>query len=59
VYGASDRLGAYPARNPITPEDLTATFLHLLGVPADFEVHDPTGRPIPACRGTPVAGLLG
>jgi hypothetical protein len=59
VYGASDRLGAYPARNPITPEDLVATFLHLLGVTPTFEVHDPTGRPIPACRGTAVAGLLG
>jgi hypothetical protein len=59
VFGASDRLGAYPARNPIVPEDLTATFLHLLGVPPDFEVLDPTGRPIPACRGAPVAGLLG
>jgi hypothetical protein len=59
VFGASDRLGAYPARNPIAPEDLTATFLHLLGVAPDFEVLDPTDRPIPACHGTPVAGLLG
>lgn len=58
VYGASDRDGALPADRPVSPADLTATILHLLGVPADLEVHDRTQRPFRACTGTPVAGIL-
>lgn len=59
VYGSSDRDGAYPAEQPITPPDLTATFLHALGVPHDLEAHDRAGRPFRAYQGTPVLNLLG
>jgi uncharacterized protein (DUF1501 family) len=59
VYGASDRIGGLPAECPVGPIDLTATFLHLLGVPSDVEITDPAGRPHRACHGTPVRGLLG
>ena len=58
VYGSSDRIGAYPATSPVTPLDLMATFLHLLGIPPESEVHDRTGRPLAACAGTVVRGLL-
>jgi hypothetical protein len=58
VYGASDRLGAYPAANPVTPPDLVATFLHLLGVPPDFEIHHRQGQPVRACQGSAVRGLI-
>jgi hypothetical protein len=59
VYGASDRIGGYPADKPVTPPDLAATLLHLLGVRPDIEVHDRGGRPLRACAGEPVRGLLG
>jgi hypothetical protein len=59
VWGASDRLGAYPASQPVTPADLTATVLHLLGVPPELELRDRTGRPLVACQGKPLLGLLG
>jgi hypothetical protein len=59
VYGASDRTGSHPADRPVAPVDLTASLLHLLGVPPDFEVPDRTGRAIPACAGRPIAGLIG
>jgi hypothetical protein len=59
VHGASDRQGAYPADSPVTPADLAATILHLLGVPLDLELHDRTGRPLQACVGQPVRALLG
>jgi len=57
VYGASDRIAALPAKNPITPPELTQTIFHLLGVPADLELPDMLGRPIRACEGTRVPGL--
>jgi len=59
VYGASDRTGGHPAECAVTPPDLTATFLHLLGIPDDVEIHDQAGRPYRACHGTPVRGLIG
>ena len=33
VYGRSDRLAAYPAAEPVSPADLTATVYHALGIP--------------------------
>ena len=58
VYGSTDRDGGLPAEKPVSPADLTATFMHLLGIPADLEISDRAGRPIRACHGSPVMGLL-
>ena len=58
VYGASDRMGATPKDSPVTPADLTATLLHLLGVPPNLEIHDRTGRPYLASEGTPALAAL-
>ncbi|MCI0704204.1 MAG: DUF1501 domain-containing protein [Planctomycetia bacterium] len=58
VYGASDRVGGQPAEGAISPTDLTATFLHLLGILLDVEIHDQAGRPYRACHGMPVRGLI-
>ncbi len=57
VVGVSDRNGAYPAERPVTPADLAATLLHLLGVPPGLELLDRSGRPFVACQGTPVPEL--
>jgi hypothetical protein len=43
----------------MSPADLIATVLHLLGVAPDVEVRDRTGRPLPACSGAVVKGVLG
>jgi uncharacterized protein (DUF1501 family) len=59
AVGATDRLAAQPSELPIIPADLTATLLHLLGVPEGLEVRDRTGRPLPVCTGKPVTALLG
>jgi hypothetical protein len=59
VYGTTDRHASQPADLPVTPPDLAATFLHLLGVPPDLMLRDLRDRPLRACEGTAVAGLIG
>lgn len=54
IHGASDSRGAYPSRDPVTPEDLTATIYDALGVPADTEIHDNLNRPHQLVRGTSI-----
>ncbi len=34
VIGRSDAIGAYPADQPVTPEDFAATIYHALGIPS-------------------------
>jgi hypothetical protein len=58
VYGSSDKLGGSPATQPVTPADLFATLLHLLGVKHDTPVTDLDGRVLPATQGTPLKDLL-
>jgi Protein of unknown function (DUF1501) len=58
VYGASDRLAAYPASDPVTPQDLSATIYHLLGVDPHLTLRDPTGRPYELSTGEPIWPLL-
>ncbi len=58
VYGASDKSGAYPANDPVRPEDLAATLFHLLGIDPRTEVHDPLNKPIPLAAGNVLDELL-
>ncbi len=59
VYGASDRIGAFPSSNPVSPPDLVATFYQLLGIDPNMLVHDRTGRPVPIAHGgTPVHAVI-
>ena len=57
VYGASDSIGAFPARDATHPGDLIATLYHLLGIPHTHGIQDqfkrelrivPEGDVIPA-----------
>ncbi|MBA4188158.1 MAG: DUF1501 domain-containing protein [Planctomycetaceae bacterium] len=59
VYGASDKLAAYPKDGRVTPQDLHATIYHCLGIPKNAEIHDGLGRPLPVTRGEPVRQILG
>lgn len=59
VYGASDRIGAYPAANPVTPADLAATIFWRFGLDPDAEVRDQTGRPFRLSEGAPLSPLFG
>jgi hypothetical protein len=45
VYGASDKIAAYPKDNPVSPEDFLATIYHAMGLEPEAEVPDREGRP--------------
>ena len=59
VYGASDRIGAFPARDALVPGDIIATLYQQLGISADRWIHDSLGRPHRlVAAGNTVAELL-
>jgi hypothetical protein len=59
VFGSSDRIGAYPASDPVSPDDVAATMFWALGIDPATEVHDTLGRPLPIAAGKPVTRLFG
>jgi hypothetical protein len=58
VYGSSDKQAAYPADNPVTPADITATIFHLLGIDPHTLVHDRESRPFAISAGRVIEALL-
>ncbi len=59
LHGASDRIGAFPSRDPLVPGDVIATIYHCLGIDAEEELRDQLQRPhrlVPA--GSVVKSLL-
>ena len=58
VIGASDRIGAYPATDPHTPEEMAATIYHALGIPQTAAWMDDTDRPHQIYHGKPIAALF-
>ena len=58
VIGASDRKASAVADRPITPGDVTATVLDLMGIDPHQMVRTPLGRPIPLVdEGHPISEL--
>jgi len=58
VYGASDKNGAYPAENPVRPDDLAATMFYLLGIDPHTEVRAVGNRPVLIANGKPISGVI-
>ncbi len=59
IYGASDRLAAYPEVDPVTPGDIAATIFWRFGLDPASEIHDQTGRPHRLAAGEPLMRLFG
>lgn len=57
VYGASDAAAAYPASDPVGPEDIAATIFEALGIDPQTEIVDPQARPWPIALGRPIQAL--
>jgi Protein of unknown function (DUF1501) len=58
VHGASDEIGAYPDADRVSPQDLTATIFHCLGIDPQATIHDTLGRPLPISRGQIIRPIL-
>ncbi len=58
IYGASDKTGAYPAENPVRPDDLAATIFYLLGIDPHTEVYGVGERPLLIAEGNPIHEIL-
>jgi hypothetical protein len=58
VHGASDRIAAFPATDPVTPGDLAATIYWRLGFDYSAEMRDLTGRPYRLADGEPIWRLF-
>ena len=60
LYGRSDKDAAYPAEKPVSPENLSATIFHALGISPDDRLHDALGRPVSVVEnGRPLLELFG
>ena len=59
IYGASDRMGAYPSRDPVTPGDIAATIFWRFGFDPATEIHDQTARPHRLATGEPIKSIFG
>jgi hypothetical protein len=59
TFGSSDKLGAYPETDAVTPADLAATLFDRFGLDPTREVIDLTGRPYKLADGQPIRALFG
>lgn len=50
AHGATDAQGMVPSSDPCTPDDISSTIFHALGLDPHQELQTPTGRPITLFR---------
>ena len=58
VHGASDRIGAYPASDPVDPVDVHATVYHCMGLDPEGVMYDGLRRPYALSLGRVIAGVV-
>jgi hypothetical protein len=58
IHGSSDKLGAYPETDAVTPGDLAATLFWRFGLDWNREIVDLTGRPYRLADGQPIKALF-
>jgi hypothetical protein len=59
TFGASDKLGAQPSTDPVSPADLAATLFWAFGLAPSQEMIDLTSRPYKLADGKPLQELFG
>jgi hypothetical protein len=59
LIGSSDKLGAYPESDAVTPGDLAATLFWRFSLDPAQEMYDLTGRPYKRADGRPIGAVFG
>ena len=59
TFGSSDKFGAYPDTDAVTPADLAATLFWRFGLDPAHEIRDLTGRPYKLADGQPIRSIFG
>jgi hypothetical protein len=60
VHGSTDAEGMAPASDPCSPDDVSATIFHCLGIEPLHEIPSNTGRPMYVFReGKVISALVG
>jgi hypothetical protein len=59
TFGSSDKLGAYPDSDGVSPGDLAATLFWRFGLNPAQDIVDLTGRPYTLAIGRPISTLFG
>ncbi len=59
TFGSSDKMGAYPDTDTVSPGDLAATLFWRFGLNPAQEMIDLTGRPYTLSSGQPITALFG
>jgi hypothetical protein len=58
IYGSSDRIGAYPATDPVSPDDVAATMFWGMGIDPETEFYDTLKRPLRIASGNPITQIF-
>jgi hypothetical protein len=59
IYGASDKIGAFPSLDAVSPDDIAATMYWALGIDPQAEFYDTLKRPLPIAAGKPITAIFG
>ena len=59
MYGATDKIAAYPSDKPVSPDDYLATIYHAMGVDPAAMIRDRENRPHRLCDGRALSELFG
>ena len=58
AYGSSDKLAAFPAAAPVSPQQIIATLYHSMGIAPRTVLHDDLHRPHTLVDAEPLHELL-
>ncbi len=58
VHGSTDRIGAFPATDPVSAAQFAATLYHSMGIRPNAEVVDGLNRPFRVAEADPVSALF-
>ena len=59
VHGSSEKFGAYPGTDPVTPAQFAETLYHCMGIPPETMIRGGLNRPFRLAEAEPAGAILG